>query len=433
MSAGGVGHRFGARRERRAGRRRAWFSSAGVLAVGVALAVSACASSSSSGGSASGGGSASAGSGSSASGSALKIMAFGQFQASTFSYPEGRDAILAAVKYYNAHGGFSGHQVQVTVCNDQGNPNLARQCAQQAVSDHDVAVLGSYSQQGPTVLPILQAAHIAYVGATAQSPADTTSSVSFPLEGLNQVVFGGIGYGATITGCKKAGILIENYGTTTPLAEQSVEAGMAINGGKVVKIENTGSNLSSYAPAISVMESAGAQCLATIMPPDQIPVIFQEMRQSADPKIPMINAQDSFSTAALQQLGSVADGMILSSSTYPPSSTKAPVPMVVSEIKKYVPSAAISQFSLQGWAAVDLLRDALAGVSGTVTGQALLKAFSSLSNASTGGLYPPYTTTSPGPVPNAPRIFLTKVLVFKVGPNGTETPVSNGFVSVVKK
>src|ERR1700728_1260690 len=141
MSAGGVGHRFGARRERRAGRRRAWFSSAGVLAVGVALAVSACASSSSSGGSASGGG------GSSASGSALKIMAFGQFQASTFSYPEGRDAILAAVKYYNAHGGFSGHQVQVTVCNDQGNPNLARQCAQQAVSDHDVAVLGSYSQQ----------------------------------------------------------------------------------------------------------------------------------------------------------------------------------------------------------------------------------------------------------------------------------------------
>ena len=126
-------------------------------------------------------------------------MAFGQFQASTFSYPEGRDAILAAVQYYNSQGGFNGHKVQVTVCNDQGNPNLARQCAQQAVSDHDVAVLGSYSQQGPTILPILEAAHIAYVGATAQSPTDGTSPVSFPLEGLNQVVFGGIGYAATVT------------------------------------------------------------------------------------------------------------------------------------------------------------------------------------------------------------------------------------------
>jgi len=427
MSAGGVGQRVRARREKGAVHRRTWLSGAGVLAVGVVLLVSACGSSAS-GGSASNSKSASpTGSASAASGSALKIMAFGQFQASTFSYPEGRDAILAAVQYYNAQGGFNGHKLQVTVCNDQGNPNLARQCAQQAVSDGDVAVLGSYSQQGPTILPILQAAHIAYVGATAQSPADTTSSVSFPLEGLNQVVFGGIGYGATITG-----ILIENYGTTTPLAEQSVEAGMAINGGKVVKIENTGSNLSSYAPAISVMESAGAQCVAAIMPPDQIPVIFQEMRQSSDPTIPMINAQDSFSTAALKQLGPVADGMILSSSTYPPSSTKAPVPMVVSEIKKYEPSAAISQFSLQGWAAVELLKDALAKVSGTVTPQALLTALSSLTNASTGGLYPPYTTTHAGPVPNAPRIFLTKVLIFKVGSGGSEIPVSKGFVSVVK-
>jgi branched-chain amino acid transport system substrate-binding protein len=432
MSADGVVQRVRAGRARGAVHRRMRLSGAGVLAVGVLLVVSACGSSGS-GGSASSSSSASAGGGSaSASGSAVKVMAFGQFQASTFSYPEGRDAILAAVQYYNAHGGFNGHQVQVTVCNDQGNPNLARQCARQAVSSGDVAVLGSYSQQAPTILPILEAAHIAYVGATAQSPADTTSPVSFPLEGLNQVVFGGIGYGATLTGCKKAGILIENYGTTTPLAEQSVANGMAINGGKVVKIENTGTNLSSYAPAISVMESAGAQCLATIMPPDQIPVILQEMRQSADPTIPMINAQDSFSTAALKQLGSAANGMILSSSTYPPSSTKAPVPMVVSEIKKYEPSAAISQFSLQGWAAVELLKDAMAKVSGTVTPQALLTAFSSMTNASTGGLYPPYTTTKPGPVPHAPRIFLTKVLIFKVGSGGSEVPVSKGFVSVVK-
>ena len=106
--------------------------------------------------------------------------------------------------------------------------------------------------------------------------------------------------------------------------------------------------------------------------------------------------------------------------------------MVVSEIKKYEPSAAISQFSLQGWAAVELLKDAMAKVSGTVTPQALLTAFSSMTNASTGGLYPPYTTTKPGPVPHAPRIFLTKVLIFKVGSGGSEIPVSKGFVSVVK-
>jgi branched-chain amino acid transport system substrate-binding protein len=394
------------------------------LAATITLALAACGSSSAQNSSTSTSGS--------AGGSTIKVMALGQFQASALSYPEGRDGILAAVKYYNLHGGFSGHQVQVTVCNDQGDPNLARQCARQAVSSGDAAVLGSYSQQGPTILPIFEAAHLAYVGATSQSPADTSSPVSFPLEGLNQIVNAGIGYAATIAGCKKAGILIENYGTTTPLAEQSVKAGMALNGGSVVKIENTGSDLSSYAPAISVMESAGAKCITTQMPPDQIPVILQEMRQSSDPTITAIDAQDSFSTAALQQLGAAAQGMILASSTYPPSSSKAPVPAIVSRIKQYEPGAAISQFSLQGWAAVDLLKDAVAHVKGGITPKSLLSAFSSLTNASTEGLYPPFTTSSPGPVPGAPRIFLTKILVFRVGAGGSETLISNGFVNVIK-
>jgi branched-chain amino acid transport system substrate-binding protein len=395
-----------------------------ILATTMAAALAACGSS--------GGQNSSAPASGSAGSAPIKIMAFGQFQATALSYPEGRDGILAAVKYYDSHGGFSGHQVQVTVCNDQGNPNLARQCARQAVSSGDDAVLGSYSQQGPTILPIFAAAHLAYVGATSQSPADTSSSVSFPLEGLNQIVNAGIGYAATIAGCKKAGILIENYGTTTPLAEQSVEAGMALNGGSVVKIENTGSDLSSYAPAIAVMESAGAKCITTQMPPDQIPVILQEMRQSADPNIIAIDAQDSFSTAALKQLGAAAQGMILASSTYPPSSSKAPVPAIVSRIEKYEPGAAISQFSLQGWAAVDLLKDALAQVKGSVTPTSLLSAFSSLTDAPTEGLYPPYTASSAGSVPGAPRIFLTKVLVFRVAAGDSETLISNGFVNVVK-
>ena len=94
-------------------------------------------------------------------------MAFGQFQASTFSYPEGQTAIEAAAMSLNAAGGINGHPIQVAACNDQGDPNVAAQCARQAVSDGDVAVLGSYSQNAGQVLPILQAANIAYVGATA--------------------------------------------------------------------------------------------------------------------------------------------------------------------------------------------------------------------------------------------------------------------------
>ena len=105
---------------------------------------------------------------------------------------------------------------------------------------------------------------------------------------------------------------------------------------------------------------------------------------------------------------------------------------VVSEVGESEPGAAISQFTIQGWAAVLLLQDVVKNISGTVTpGCQLLNGFEHLTIASTDGLYPSYTTTSPGPVPNAPRIFLTKVLILKFE-NGAETPVSNGFVNVVK-
>lgn len=360
-------------------------------------------------------------------------MSFGQFQATNLSYPEGKTSIDAAVKSINASGGINGHPLQVEACNDQGDPNIAAQCARTAVSNKDVAVLGSYSQNAGQLLPILEAAHIAYVGATAQSVTDTTSPVSFPLEGLNQVVFGGVGYGSTLVGCKKAGILIENYGTTTPLAIQSLTAGIQLGGGQIVKVENTGSNLPSYAPAVSAIESAGGECIDTIMPPDQIAAVFQAMRQSAKPDIKMINAQDTFSTQLLDQLGSTANGMILSSSTYPPTTTSVPeVPKLIAAIKKYESGAEVSQFSIQGWASVLLLQDVVKGLSGQVTAQAVLNGFEHLNGASTNALYPPYTTTHAGPIKGAPRIFLTKVLILKYE-NGQETPVSNGFVDVINK
>jgi ABC-type branched-subunit amino acid transport system substrate-binding protein len=409
-------------------------SRTGLAAISAAgLFVLAACGSSSSGGSTTppaGGGSSSA---AAPSGTPIKIMSFGQFQATSFSYPEGKTAIDAAVKAVNAAGGINGHPLQLESCNDQGDPNQAAQCARKAVSDGDVAVLGSYSQNAAQVLPILGAAHIAYVGATTQSVPDSTESNSFPLEGLNQVVFGGVGYGATITGCKAGGILIENYGTTTPLAIASLKAGMSLGGGSVVKVENTGSNLPDYSPAISALESAGAKCVLTIMPPDQIAEVFQAMRQSANPTIPMINAQDTFSTSELKQLGAAANGMILSSSTYPPTSTDIPeVQKMLAAINQYEPGAEISQFSIQGWAAVLLLKDVLSTLSGTPTAADVLSGFSNLTNASTNGLYPPYTTTKPGPIPGAPRIFETKVLILKYE-DGKETPVSNGFVNVIKQ
>jgi ABC-type branched-subunit amino acid transport system substrate-binding protein len=95
-------------------------------------------------------------------------MAIGQWSATSFSYPEGSTAMQAAIDYYNSTGGLDGHKIKLTICNDDGTPSVAGTCARQAVSGHDVAVLGSYSEEAATIVPILKSAHIAYIGATAQ-------------------------------------------------------------------------------------------------------------------------------------------------------------------------------------------------------------------------------------------------------------------------
>src|SRR5580692_4875082 len=100
-------------------RQTAIFGGTAIAAVGLLTAgVTACSSSSSSApsspsssasspsSSASTGATASA---AAATGTPIKIMAFGQFQASTFSYPEGQTAIEAAAKSLNAAGGIDGH------------------------------------------------------------------------------------------------------------------------------------------------------------------------------------------------------------------------------------------------------------------------------------------------------------------------------------
>ena len=87
----------------------------------------------------------------------------------------------AISKAINASGGIHGHPLKIVDCNDQGNPNQATQCAQQATSNPDVlAVIGNTSTCGSQLLQTLASAHMASLGDQYFCAEDYKSPQVFP-------------------------------------------------------------------------------------------------------------------------------------------------------------------------------------------------------------------------------------------------------------
>jgi ABC-type branched-subunit amino acid transport system substrate-binding protein len=400
-----------------------------LLGFAAAVAIAACGSSNSSNTS-SNSSSTSSSSSSGSSSKPIKIMGLGTFQA-TVAYPEAPPAFKSEVKAINEAGGIHGRHLELTICNDQGSPEVAAHCARQAVEQGDVAVMGSYSVQAAAFLPILEAAHIPYVGADATQSVEGTSPISFPLESQYQL-YASMGYAAGYKGCKTAALITENYGAATLTEDKTADKGFeaASKGGKVVKRIEVGTTNTTYAPQVAAMLQAGAECIIAPLPPDEFPKLFASIEQSSKPNTTVGSTAASVPSEILKTLGKKADRMIIGSAAYIPGSLEEPKPVAeaIEGIKKIEPSGEINTFSVAGVAAVKIVAHVIEEVKGEVTPSAVLEGMGKLENYET-GIAAPFTTTKPGPIAGQPRIHSMNILVYEVI-NGKEKLASKGFIDL---
>ncbi|MFF4352107.1 ABC transporter substrate-binding protein [Streptomyces sp. NPDC001530] len=99
----------------------------------------------------------------------------------------------AYARWVNAHGGINGHQLKVLTCNDHNDYVDAAKCAQRAVDEDVVAVVGSYSQHGRTFLAPLESAGIPYIGGYGVTDDEFTSPLSYPINGGEPALLAGLG------------------------------------------------------------------------------------------------------------------------------------------------------------------------------------------------------------------------------------------------
>ncbi|HJZ36714.1 MAG TPA: ABC transporter substrate-binding protein [Solirubrobacterales bacterium] len=366
-----------------------------------------------------------------ASGEPIPIMALGTFEA-TVAYPEGPPAFEAQVEKINKEGGVNGSELELTICNDQGNPQVASHCAQEAVEKHDVAVMGSYSVQAAAFIPILESAHIPYIGADATQSIESTSEISFPIE--NQYgLYGSMGYAAGTKGCKKAGIITENYGAATASEDEAAAKAFegSPDGETMVKRIEVGSTTTDYAPPIATLLSAGAECIISPLPPEELPKMISAIKQSSDPEAQVAVTAASLPIEELEALGTQGEGMLVGSAGYVPGAEGAPaeVTEALKMVEEFEPSAEHNTFTLAAIAAVRIVAHVAEEAGGEVTAESMLKGMGELNEFET-GVAPPYTTTKEGPLPGKPRLFNLQVLAYEVQAGSKQVPITKKFVDL---
>ncbi|WP_328483635.1 ABC transporter substrate-binding protein [Streptomyces sp. NBC_00377] len=200
---------------------------------------------------------------SSLKGTPVKVMVWTPEDTQGSAQPGVRLTAQAYEKWINANGGIKGAPLKVLTCNEKNNPDEAEKCAQQAVAEKVVAVVGSYSLAGDRYMPILQKAGIPYIGGTGVSAAEFSNPLSFPVNGGTPVVFAAHGRQLVQNGCKKiSGVRYDV--AAAAVVSQFLTLGAVSAGGsapKDIKVPLTATDL---APQVAAA-TKGSDCVSVIM------------------------------------------------------------------------------------------------------------------------------------------------------------------------
>ncbi|MBV9661837.1 MAG: ABC transporter substrate-binding protein [Acidimicrobiales bacterium] len=327
-------------------------------------------------------------------------MVISTLQSSAFGFPEAVDGAKAAAMVINQAGGLDGRQIQISSCNDQYDPNVAASCAQQAVSDKVDGVVSGYTSYGANIVPILEAANIAWIGITPSSNVELTSRVSFPVDPGPSGQLAAAAIEMYKMGCKKIALLQ----SSTAASALSVSIGKAAflwAGGSVAYEATVPNTVADVTPYVTASINSGAGCIIPSIPPANYIKFLTAARQSSSPNILISNS--GLTDALLAKLGSMTNGIINATSYYP-LPTAPQVQEFINQMKAEG-NAAPSNFALQAWAGVNIFAQAAKGLK-DINNQTILDALGKVTVSLP--TYPaPIKFSSPLPVKGWTRLFNT--------------------------
>ena len=342
----------------------------------------------------------------SASKSPLKVLIITVLSNPAFSDPEAAVAAKAYVKQVNAAGGIHGHPIDVEVCDSNLDPNKETACFQQAVTDHVVAVVGSFLAFG-TGLKLLQSAGIPFIGGNGTTLAEFTSPVSFPADSGELGWFEG------------EAALIKGIGATKPvmmacdsapcaLAFQIAQGYWTRSGGGTVRQVVAPLADPQYTAQAASVAAGGTNGVMMAAPTQEIPKMVTDVRQ-ANYTGPIV-LEDSFvNSSTVTAMGPYADGLLVAGLLDPVTETSSPgVKAFVSGMNAEDPSALKDGIAEHTWNGFDLFTQVAETIPGDVTAASLMTAMENVKTPITLGLSGSWVSPTSATAPDRAYLRLSK-------------------------
>jgi ABC-type branched-subunit amino acid transport system substrate-binding protein len=339
----------------------------------LALALVGCSDDSSSGGGGGGGGTTDAGD--DLTGEPIKVMVMGSFDAFNQDYTQIPEAAQAAADAIEAGGGVNGSPFEIIVCNID-DVNAASDCGRQAVSENVVATVGAFSTFGAEYLPILEDAGIPQVAVYPIAIEDLTSPINYPLIGGTISTTGGMGAQLADSGDDQIAVAYLDI-EQGALAAQLVGIGSEPRGAEIIGEVPVPDMTVEYSPLVAQTLDFDPNGVAMVLASADAPGYLRALRQAGyDGDV--VTSTTSIPTAALEELGPDAEGLLLPANFLPASYTgNDTVDQFNDELDQYAPSDINRDDNAQNaWAGIHLIATLMEGQN-KITAQTLTQALTS--------------------------------------------------------
>jgi ABC-type branched-subunit amino acid transport system substrate-binding protein len=346
------------------------------------------------------------------SGTPIRIMSIGTFASNPiFSAPEDKTAIEAGVAAINKAGGIKGRPIEATFCDDGFNPTGVTKCANEAVSDKVVAVVGSLSSF-PGFLPILEKAGIAYLGSSGMSIGEYDSPVAFPVSGGIPAVETGLGHLANTMGLKRVTFM----GNDAPLNADNLanaKVGLAEGGATLVRSLRVALAATEFSSFAAAAIKDGVDGIILTSSPNTAPGVIKALRQAGF-NGPVLAPLIQYSVDSIKSLGADGNNVYLVGTVVNPSNTAIPaVEQFRADMDTQDPKALKDELSLSAWSGLRLFESLVKDMS-TIDSKSVLQAISELSTPIDVGTVAPYSV-KPNKAPSGfPQMYNPTVSVNKV-------------------
>lgn len=342
----------------------------------------------------------------------IKIVQIAPYNSPTATLPFMKTSIQAAVDEINAAGGVNGRKIDLTTCDSKYDPNEELRCAQEAVREKAVAVVGGLMVNGAQTLALLEKAKIPSIGADAITPADAKSPASFLFDA------GLPGYAAmpAVAKEKLGATKISTFNIESPSAGTNndfFKMGADLAGVDIVSNLVAPLDAMDYTQYVERAEADGAEALVTAASPEATLKLFKALGTTGS-KLRVVASASGVTPETVKQAGSAAEGSWLAQGTPNASEDNEWGAAYVAAMKKYQPQEKVyAGVGLRAYWAAHLFAEVAKNGSGPVTGVNLWKALDGVSGMKFAWV-DDLDFTKPGPVAALPRVVSPKVFMMQI-------------------